>query len=223
MSIQRSFNILRQNIASIASRGRGALSSKIMARMNAQYERILGSPAPGSNVQRWKGHDHNLHGGRPLSRGTIYCFDSPGANVDILIEGTDLAYDVYHRIVPDRPLGYFKPTASLDDGSKRLFVRLVYKVAFHAGGGNYNIDFRIFNNATQSFTLEQSDTIAPGDTNTLLFVNLPFRPGVYNGVSIEISAPARTAIEIEHMLIQEVASFSEPSQDGSVFSSIGRP
>jgi hypothetical protein len=74
--ILRGFSALLQNTISIAARGSTLIATGIFSSINAVWEAVFGSSAPGALLPYMMPHDHGPDGGgAPIPRGCIYSFD----------------------------------------------------------------------------------------------------------------------------------------------------
>ena len=71
---------LATEAAQIAKEGAAYIGTNLYGSLNALYESLTDSAAPGSSTQTFAGHDHTgTGGGAVLGRGSVFCFDT-GSN-----------------------------------------------------------------------------------------------------------------------------------------------
>lgn len=71
---------LATEAAQIAKEGAAFIGSNLYGSLNALYESLTDTPAPGSSTQTFSGHDHTgTGGGAVIGRGSVFCLDT-GSN-----------------------------------------------------------------------------------------------------------------------------------------------
>jgi len=225
MTALRSFATLSQEAIAIAARGRATLAALLFGRGNAQYERLVGDAPPNAGRNNYAGHDHAGLGGVALPRGTRYGFDvgDNTSQIQIQIDGVGKAFNVRHPLITNRDVDFFcsvseRLTGNAVGGSAcKMIGRILVDVVSTAG----TITFTLYNYNTNTRTT--GVTKSTTGLARLFWLDVPIEPGSRNGFAIEVEANAASTVEVLSILLAETRTQSQPAQNGTVFSSVGRP
>ena len=170
------------------SKGKGSILSKLYGKINAMYEHLTGTPAPGSGSRSMVGHDHTAFGGGAiLPRGMALCMDH-GSNYPLLPNAMGLGFSSVSSWTNENLVAYSPAlktyiTEGINSDTLNnlgmpctLEGKMLLFCDNPAGlAGNAVFSVQIVNRETNTACLTISKTIAAG-SSSLTWENVLFLP-----------------------------------------------
>lgn len=227
--------LLQRNIQT-AREGVFTVLSSLRTSANGAFEALTGAPAPGRSWSAVMAHDHTESGGGAvLPRGVIWNCDNgigdgwewsvPNTAVPL---GTPVSYfyDFANAADTRRPTFYCPVTDGIHSLKLNLLSsdcalegRLIVFIENDYTLGSNTIDFRIFNEDTQTASSTQQVTIGTGssskDVVQVSFGDIPLNTtSGWHRYTLEVACDHQCTLRVQSLVIAETRETSQPATAG---------
>ena len=241
----KSWSQLRHEAIQIAAEGTTGIFSAFYAGINALYEAVQGTRAPGTGSQTIQGHDHTGSGGGAIMpRGSVFCFDNGGDMASVAnywgkssSVATADPWD-YDTPFPDASRGKCDFWIHVTDGvdgtlnnnsataSTLEAQALIYTEKNANGGGDLTTKFKITNLDTGTSSTEITQTTSGSGAQTSIawfnITDIPIGRGGWQEYKMQTnvdyaSTPISQSLIVRVLALNIVESraYSQPASAGA--------